>query len=96
MSVRASTSRASICSGAMYCGVPTTVCAPVSAATVACSPIVALGAGITPELAEVSLARPKSSSFTPCFVSRMLAGFRSRWTMPFLCAAWSASQIWMP
>ena len=68
----------------MYCGVPTTVCAPVSAATVACSPIVALGAAITPELPEVSLARPKSSSFTPCFVSRMLAGFRSRWTMPFL------------
>jgi hypothetical protein len=35
MSVRASTSLPSICSGAMYCGVPTTVCAPVSAATVA-------------------------------------------------------------
>ena len=38
-------------------------------------------------------ASPKSSSFTPDFVSMMLAGFRSRWTMPRAWAAASASTI---
>ena len=38
-------------------------------------------------------ARPKSSSLTPVFVTRIFAGFRSRCVMPFLCAASSASQI---
>ena len=28
------------------------------------------------------VARPKSSTFTPVFVSMMFAGFRSRWTTP--------------
>ena len=41
-------------------------------------------------------ARPKSSSFTPAFVSMMLAGFRSRCTTPRACAAASASAISMP
>ena len=39
-----------------------------------------------------SFARPKSSTFTrPSLVTMTLAGFRSRWTMPFSCAAASAS-----
>jgi hypothetical protein len=29
-----------------------------------------------------SVARPKSSTFTPCTVSMTFAGFKSRWTMP--------------
>ena len=42
----------------------------------------------------VSLARPKSSTFTsPVSVTMMLAGFRSRWTMPAAWAAPSASAI---
>ena len=42
-----------------------------------------------------SFASPKSSTFTmPSGVTLMLAGFRSRWTMPFSCAASSASAIW--
>src|SRR2546427_12520932 len=41
-----------------------------------------------------ALARPKSSTFTlPSAVSLMLAGFRSRWMIPFSCAASSASAI---
>ena len=41
-----------------------------------------------------AFARPKSSTFTtPSGVILMLAGFRSRWTMPFSCAASSASAI---
>ena len=38
-----------------------------------------------------TLARPKSSSLMPALVTRMLPGFRSRWTTPLTCAAWSAS-----
>jgi hypothetical protein len=39
-------------------------------------------------------AKPKSSTFTrPAGVIMMLAGFRSRWVMPFPCAASSASAI---
>lgn len=35
-----------------------------------------------------ALAKPKSSTFTlPSAVSFTLAGFRSRWMMPFSCAA---------
>ena len=40
------------------------------------------------------LASPKSSSFAwPRSVTKMLAGLMSRWTMPFACAAASASAI---
>jgi len=40
------------------------------------------------------LARPKSTSFTsPSWLTRMLPGFRSRWTIPFRCAASNASAI---
>ena len=49
----------------------------------------------------IGLARPKSSTFARTSLDRpssapcrtMLAGFRSRWTMPFSCAASSASAI---
>ena len=42
----------------------------------------------------VSLARPKSRIFTsPSSVTMMLAGFRSRWTMPAAWARPSASAI---
>ena len=43
----------------------------------------------------MALASPKSSTFTlPSGVTLMLAGLRSRWTMPFSCAYSSASAIW--
>ncbi len=68
MSERASPGFPSHCSGAMYAGVPITVPATVRVA----SP----GPG-------AMCASPKSSSFTPDLVTRMLAGFRSRWVIPF-------------
>ena len=41
-----------------------------------------------------AFARPKSSTFTtPSGVTLMFAGLRSRWTMPFSCAASRASAI---
>ena len=43
-----------------------------------------------------SFARPKSSSFTPDFVSMMLPGFKSRWMIPLRCAASSAPAISTP
>ena len=44
-----------------------------------------------------SFATPKSSTFTsPRAVTKMLAGLRSRWTMPRACAASSASASCMP
>ena len=43
--------------------------------------------------APCSFARPKSSSFAPAFVSMMLAGLMSRWTMPARCARSSAAAI---
>jgi hypothetical protein len=44
-----------------------------------------------------SLARPKSSTLSrPSRVSITFAGFRSRWTTPFSCAALSASESAMP
>ena len=36
--------------------------------------------------APVCFAIPKSTSFGPAGVSRMLSGFTSRWTMPRSCA----------
>ena len=44
----------------------------------------------------VSLARPKSRILTrPSFVTKTFSGFRSRWTMPFSCAAASPWAIWI-
>ena len=43
---------------------------------------------------DIALAKPKSRTFTrPSLVTLMLAGFRSRWTMPRSCAYSSASAI---
>src|ERR1035438_1720675 len=42
------------------------------------------------------LAKPKSISFGPFFVSMMFPGLRSRCTMPRLCALSSASAISLP
>jgi hypothetical protein len=92
MSARLSTPIPRACSGAMYAAVPTTAPAKVigeAAGDDACS---------TPgEAASDSLAKPKSSTLTPpsgrIFT---LAGLRSRWTMPFSCAAASAAAICAP
>ncbi len=43
----------------------------------------------------VSFARPKSRIFTrPSLVTKMFSGFRSRWTIPFPCAAARPLTIW--
>ena len=91
MSLRASASRPSTCSGAMYCTVPRIVPCAVSGAAVASRviPDIEIGAA-----APRSFATPKSSSFAPDLISMILAGLRSRWTMPALCAAPSALVIW--
>ena len=39
--------------------------------------------GFDPEIVSSGLAKPKSISFAPDFVSIMLAGLRSRWMMPW-------------
>ena len=76
MSLRASASRPSSCSGAMYCSVPGI--APVS--VMGCR----VSASVTSLIALVgrSFARPKSRSLAPDLVSMTLPGFRSRCTMP--------------
>ena len=79
MSLRASASFPSTCSGDMYWNVPTTNPCPVNGC-------VAIGLVIsmvrleddTAAIAGVPLARPKSISFAPAFVSMMLPGFKSR------------------
>ena len=73
MSVRASASRPSSCSGDMYWNVPTIVPSCVSGfATVASeAPMLSL-------IPVPVFARPKSSSFAPVFVNMTLPGFRSR------------------
>ncbi len=63
--------------GHVLCRVPTIWLSPVSAAVTVLSPLLRSG--------PPCLASPKSSSLMPCFVSRMLAGLRSRCTMPFFC-----------
>ena len=86
-SVLASSGRPETCSGDMYGTVPIT--APASE-----SPAVAVASSLPDGPESVLFARPKSRSFTrPPDVSRTFAGFRSRWTIPFSCAAASASAI---
>ncbi len=82
MSERGSSGRPSICSGDMYGIVPSTVpslvCAIVSSVP-------------APDRSAI-FARPKSRILMrPLRVTITLAGFRSRWTMPFSCAAASPS-----
>ena len=90
MSVRLSTVRPFACSGDMYAAVPRITPAFVAAM---------LSVGDCERLAfdgsvSNAFASPKSSTFTfPSGVIFTLAGFRSRWMIPFSCAASSASQI---
>ena len=76
----------------MYCNVPKIVPCAVSGS---------LHRREVPKLALAgaascfNLAKPKSSSFVPDFVSMMLPGFRSRWVTPLRCALSSASEISM-
>ena len=72
------------CSGDMYCQVPRIVPACVTSVTVSSSPATARSI----------FASPKSRTFTPDFVSMILAGFRSRCTIPLRCAASSAAANW--
>ena len=71
----------------MYCNVPRIV------------PLAVMGAvvGNIDELSvmarPLAFANPKSSNFAPDFVSMMLPGFKSRWTIPWRCALSSASAI---
>jgi hypothetical protein len=71
ISLRASASMPSYCSGAMYCGVPRMVPSLVSA-----SGIRVTSSG--PTTRGAVFASPKSSTFTPSRVSMMLAGLTSR------------------
>ncbi len=95
-SLRASASLPSSCSGAMYWNVPRTVPRSVSG-WLAC---ISVARRETPDEtsrpAAWNFARPKSSSFTPDFVSMTLPGFRSRCTIPCRCALSSASAISIP
>ena len=78
MSVRASASLPSSCSGAMYCNVPAIVPSAVTGCIVA---VAAISLTIpAPDIFPPAMifANPKSSSFTPVRVSMMLPGFRSR------------------
>jgi hypothetical protein len=48
------------------------------------------------EAGAIALASPKSSNFTPDFVSITLPGFKSRCTIPCRCALFRASAISTP
>ncbi len=91
MSVRASTSVPSNCSGAMYCNVPTIAPSAVNGSFAVRSSESDTFAGVA---SCFSFAKPKSSSFVPDLVSMTLPGLRSRCVTPFLCALSSASEIW--
>jgi hypothetical protein len=90
MSLRASASFPSTCSGDMYWTVPRITPCPVPGVVVAiCTmPDIEIGAD-----GAFSLASPKSSSIAPALVSMMLAGFKSLCTTPARCALSSASAI---
>ncbi len=95
MSDRASASRPSSCSGAMYWNVPRIVPSCVRF----CGVPIAVGTEVAPgcDCAAASpLASPKSSSLTPDRVSITLPGFKSRCTIPCRCALSSASAISTP
>ena len=96
MSLRASASLPSSCSGAMYWKVPSTVPRSVSG-WLAC---ISVASRDTPDdtsrPAAWNFARPKSRSLTPDFVSMTLPGLRSRCTIPCRCALSSASAISIP
>ena len=92
MSARLSTAFPRACSGLMYAAVPR-----ICPARVDSTVIVGESAGNPPLPAPVPIAfaSPKSSTFTcPSGVILIFAGLRSRCTIPFSCAASSASAIW--
>ena len=94
MSVRASASLPSSCSGAMYWNVPRIVPSRVTfGAPATVGPDVRADCGCA---GAIALASPKSSSFTPDFVSITLPGFKSLCTIPWRCALSSASAISVP
>ena len=85
MSVRPSIASPLICSGAMYCGVPSM------------SPAWVIASWDCRESSR-SFAMPKSSTramsrWRPRSCSITLSGLRSRWTRPWACASISEAQI---
>ena len=78
MSERASASFPSSCSGDMYWNVPTIMPRAVRGGAADGPDIVMVKLEAGGALAVAALARPKSISFVPVFVSMMLPGFRSR------------------
>lgn len=88
MSLRASASSPSSCSGAMYWNVPRIVPSVVSGFCI-------VAPSTTTSIAAL-FARPKSSSFAPDLVIITFAGFKSRCTTPARCARCSASAICAP
>ena len=94
MSLRASASLPSSCSGAMYWKVPRMV-----PCCVRCCGDAIVGSDVAPEVCAAgarTFARPKSRSLAPLFVSMTFPGLRSRWTIPWRCALSSASAICIP
>lgn len=89
MSLRASASLPSTCSGAIYGSVLRIVPDAESMAVERPSmPDIEIGAPVP-----FSFASPKSSSLRPAFVTMMFAGLMSRWTMPARCARSRAEAI---
>ena len=86
--MRASSGVALTCSGDMYDTVPTVLPGSVNSASAE-----RVGSCEAPTAADpdIAFASPKSSIFGPRSVRKMFAGLMSRWTMPLLCAASSAS-----
>ena len=100
MSVRASASLPSTCSGAMYCSVPSIVPCAVTSSRVCCARerfrLVRCRPLRQAEVEELGMSRPfvrlcRARSLPPSRDSMMLAGLRSRCTMFWRCALSSAS-----
>ena len=90
MSVRLSSRFPRACSGLMYAAVPRMIPARVAATLIVGDCDGSPSDGSSPS----AFASPKSSTFTlPSGVTFTFAGFRSRWTALFPCAASSASAI---
>ncbi len=96
MSARLSAGLPRACSGDMYDAVPiSTLCPVTNAGLVIVGDMDESKRTLSnPSCAPPIRARPKSSTFTvPSGVIWILAGFRSRCTIPCSCAASSASTI---
>ena len=101
MSLRASAASPCRTSGAMYWKVPTMepFCVSGEAAEVSEAKLMVGVEGVrplAPVMAISGFARPKSINLAPDLVSMMLAGFRSRWMMPWRWAFSRAEAISMP